>query len=101
MPASKMDTFPVRSLATNSGLAVADPVEGITTPSDMAWKIVALQRQCPLPWVAVGDLATVGVLRSEFTFKEDPSKLDWTAHLLWKGVVPMEKLDKVLEALET
>ena len=26
-----MDTFPVRSLATNSGFAFADPAEGITT----------------------------------------------------------------------
>ena len=30
LPASKMDTFPVRNLATNSRLAFADPVEGIT-----------------------------------------------------------------------
>ena len=99
--ASKMDTFPVRSLATNSGLAFADPVEGITTPSHMAGKIVALPRQCPLPWVRMGDPPTVGVPASQFTFNEDPSKLDGTAHLLWKGVVPMEMLDKVVEALET
>ena len=96
-----MDTFPVRSLATNSGFAFADPVEGITTPSHMAGKIVALPRQCPLPWDEMGDPPTVGVPASEFTFNEDPSKLDGTAHLLWKGVVPMEMLDKVVEALET
>ena len=101
LPASKMDTFPVRSLATNSGLAFADPVEGITTSSHTAAEIVVLQRQCPLPWVGVGDPPTVGVLRSEFTFNEDPSKLDGTAHLLRKAVVPMEMLDKVVEALET
>ena len=101
LPASRMDTLPVRSLATNLGLAFADPVEGITTPSHMAGKIVALPRQFPLPWVGVGDPPTVGVLRSEFTFNEDPSKLDGTAHLLWKGVVPMEMVDKVVEALET
>ena len=101
LPASKMDNFPVRSLATNSGLAFADPVEGITTPSYMAGKIVALPRQYPLPWVGVGDPPRVGVLRSEFTFNKDPSKLDETAHLLWKGVVPMEMLDKIVEALET
>ena len=99
--ASKIDTILVRSLATDSGLAFADPVEGITTPSHMARKIVALPRQCPLPWVGVGDPPTVGVLRYRFTFNEDPSKLDGTAHLLWKGVVPMEMLDKVVEALET
>ena len=99
LPASKMDTFPVWSLATNSGLAFAD--EGITTPSHVAGKIVAVPRQCPLPWVEVGDPPTVGVLRSKFTFNEDPSKLNGTAHLLWKGVVPMEMLDKVVEALET
>ena len=57
LPASKMDTFPVRSLATNSGLALADPVEGITTPSHMAGRNVALPRQCPLPWVGMGDPA--------------------------------------------
>ena len=101
LPASKMDTFLVRSLATNSGLAFADPVEGITTPSHMAGKIVALPRQCPLPWVGMGDPPTVGVSPSEFTFNEDPSKLDGTAHLLGKGVVPMEMLDKVVEALDT
>ena len=100
LPASKMDSFPVRSLATNSGLAFAHSVEGITTPSHMAGKIVALPRQCPLPWVGMGDLPTVGVLRSEFTFNENPSKLDGTANLLWKGVVPMEILDKGVEALE-
>ena len=60
LPASKMDTFPVRSLATNSGLAFADPVEGINTPSHMAEKIVAPE-QCPLPWVGVGDPTTVDV----------------------------------------
>ena len=101
LPASKMDTFPVRSLATISGLAFADPMEGITTPSHMAGKIVALPRQCPLPWVGMGDPPTVGVSASEFTFNEDPSKLDGAAHLLWKGVVPMEMLAKVVEALET
>ena len=88
LPASKMDTFPVRSLATNSGLAFADSVEGSTTPSHMAGKIVALPRQCPLPWVGVGNPPTIGVSRSGFTFNEDPSKWDETAHLLWKGVVP-------------
>ena len=88
-------------LATNSGLAFADPVEGITTSSHLVGKIVALPRQCPLPWVGVGDQPTVGVLRSEFTFNEDPSKLDGMAHLLWKGVVPIEMLNKVVEALET
>ena len=67
----------------------------------MAGKIVALARKCPLPWVGVGDPPTVGVLRSELTFNEDPSKLDLMAHLLWKEVVPMEMLDKVVEALET
>ena len=97
LPASKMDTFPVRSLATNSGLAFADPVEGITIPSHMAGKIVALPRQCPLPWVGVGDPPTVGVSRSEFTFNEDPSKWDGTAHLLRKGVVPVEMLNKVVK----
>ena len=101
LPASKMDTFPVRSLANNSGLGFADPVEGITTPSHMVGKIVALPRQCPLTWVGVGDPPTVGVLRSEVTFNEDPSKLEGTAHALWKGVVPIEMLDKVVEALET
>ena len=101
LPASKTDTFPVRSLATNSGLAFADPVEGITTPSHMAGKIVALPRQCPLLWVGMGDPPMVGVSASEFTFNEDPSKLDGAAHLLWKGVVPMEMLDKVMEALGT
>ena len=40
LPASKMDTFPVRSLSTNSGLAFADPVEGITTPSHKVGEIV-------------------------------------------------------------
>ena len=99
MPASNMDTFLVRSLATNSGLAFADPVEGITTPSHMAGKIVALPRQCPLPWVGVGDPPTVGVLCPEFTCNKDASNLDGVAHLLWKGVVPMEMLDKVVEAL--
>ena len=49
----------------------------------------------------MGDPPTVGVLSSEFTFNEDPSKLDGTAQLLWKAVVPMEMLDKVVEALET
>ena len=78
LPDSKMDTFPVRSLATNSGFAFADPVEGITTPSHMARKFVALPRQCPLPWDGMGD-----------------------PHLLWKGKVPMEMLDKVVEAVET
>ena len=101
LPASKMDTFLVRSLATNSGLPFADPVEGITIPSHMAGKIVALPRQCPLPWVGVGDQPMVAVLRSDFTFNADPSKLDDTAHLLWKGVVPTEMLHKVVEALET
>ena len=101
LAASKMDPFPVRSLATNSGLAFADPVEGITTPSHMAEKIVALPGQCPLPWVGVQDPPTVRVLCSQFTFSEDPSKLDGMAHLLWKGVVPMERLDKVVEPLET
>ena len=99
--ASKMDTFPVRSLATNSGLAFADPVEGITILSHMAGKIVALPRQCPLPWVGVGDPPMAGVSHSEFSFNEDPSKLDGTAHLLWKGVVPIEMLEKFVEALET
>ena len=66
----------------------------------MAGKIVAVPRQCPLPWVRVGDPPTVGLLRSEFTFNEDPSKLDGTAHLLCKGVMPMEMLDKVVEALQ-
>ena len=101
LPASKMDTLQVWSLPTNSGLAFADPVEGITTPSHMAEKIVARPRQCPLPWVGVGDPPMVGVLRSEFTFNEDPTKFDGTAHLLWKGLVSMEMLDKVVEALET
>ena len=55
LPTSKMDTFPVGNWAINSGLAFADPVAGITTPSHMAAKIVALWRQCPLPWVGVGD----------------------------------------------
>ena len=100
LPASKMDTFPVW-LATNSGFAFADPVQGISTPSHMAGKIVALPRQCPLPWVGVGNSPTVGVSRSEFTFNENPNKLDGTAHLMWKGVVLMEMLDKVVEALET
>ena len=49
----------------------------------------------------MGDPPTVGVSASEFTFNEDPSKLDGAAHLLWKGVEPMEMLDKVVEALET
>ena len=101
LPASKMDTFLVRSSATNSGLAFVDPVEGITIPSHMAGKIVALRRQRPLPCVGVGDPPTVGVSRSGFSFNEDPKKLVGTAHLLWKGVVPMEMLDKVVEALET
>ena len=101
MPASKTDIFLFRSWATNSGLAFADLVEGITTPSHMAGEIVAPPMQCLLPWVGVGDPPTVGVLRSEFTFNEDPSKLNATAHLLWKGVVPLEMLDKVVEALET
>ena len=101
LPASKMDAFPVRSLATNSGLAFADPVEGITTPSHMAGKIVALPRQSPLPLFGMGDPPTVCVSASAFTFNEDPSKLDGTAHLLWKRVVPMEMLDNVVEALET
>ena len=101
LPASKIDTFPVWRLATNSGLAFADLVEGITTPSHMGRKIVALQRQCQLPWVGTGDPPTVGVSAFEFTFNEDPSKLDGAAHLLWKGVVPMEMLDKVPEGLET
>ena len=30
LPVSKMDTFPVRILATNLGLAFTDPVEGTT-----------------------------------------------------------------------
>ena len=51
LPASKMETFPVRSLATTSGLAFGDPVEGITTPSHMAGKLVGLLKQYPLPWV--------------------------------------------------
>ena len=68
-PASKMHTLPIRSLATNSGLTLADRVEGITTASHMAEKIVALPRQRPLPW-AQGDAPTVGVLRSEFTFNK-------------------------------
>ena len=101
LPASKMDTFPVRSLATKSALAFADQVEGITTPSHLAGKLLALARQCPLPWVMVGDQPTVGVSRSEFTLNEYRSKLDGKAHLLWKGVVPMEMLDKAVEALET
>ena len=101
LPASKLDTFPVRSLATNSALAFAFSVEGITTPFRMAGEIVALPRQCPLPWVGVGDPPSVGVLRSEFTFNEDPSKLAGTAHLLCNGVVPMEMLDRVVEGLET
>ena len=62
---------------------------------------MALPRRCLLPWVGVGDPPTVGVSGSEFTFNERASKLDGTAHLLWKGVVPMEMLDKVVEALET
>ena len=65
----------------------------------LAGKIVALPRQCPLPWVGVGDPPTVGVSASEFTFNEYQSKLDGTAHVLWKGVVPMEMVDKVVEAL--
>ena len=101
LPASKMDTLPVRSLATDCSLAFADRVEGITTTSHMAGKIVALPRQCPLPWVGKGEPPTVGVSASVFTFNEDSSKLDATAHLLWKGVVPMEMLDKVVDALET
>ena len=40
------------------------------------------------------------MLRSEFTFNEDPSKLDGMTRLLWKGVVPMELLDKVVAAVE-
>ena len=74
---------------------------GITTPSHMARKIVAAPEQFPFPWVGVGNPATVGSLRSQFTFNEDRSKLDGTAHLLWKRFVPMEMLDKVVEALET
>ena len=100
LPASKMDTFLVCSLASSSRLAFADPVEGITTPSHIAEKIVALLRQCPLPWVQAGDPPTVGVLQSEFTFNEDTSKWDGRKHLLWKGVVPTEMLDKVVVALE-
>ena len=38
---------------------------------------------------------------SEFTFNKDPSKLNGMAQLLWEGVVPMEMLDEVVEALET
>ena len=49
----------------------------------------------------MGDLPTVGVSASEFTFTEDPSKLDGTAHLWCKGGLPLEMLDEVLEALET
>ena len=49
LPASKRDTFPVRGLATNCGLAFADPVEGITTPSHMVGKIVALPSPPPPP----------------------------------------------------
>ena len=99
--ASKMDTFPVRSLATHSGLGFVVPVEGITTPSRTAVKIVALPRQCPLPWVWIRDPPTVSVWAFEFTFNEDPSQLDGAARFLWKGVVPMGMLDKVVEALET
>ena len=77
MPDSKMDSFPVRRMATNSGFAFADPVEGITTPSHMAGRFVVLPRQCQLPWGGMGD-----------------------PHVLWKGMVPMEMLDKVVEALE-
>ena len=76
-------------------------MEGIATPSHMAGEIVALPRQCRLAWVGVGDAPRVVVLRSEFTPNEDPSKFDGTADLLWKGVVPMEIRDKVVEALET
>ena len=101
LAASKMDTFALWSLATHSGLAFADPSEGITTPSHVAGKIVALPRQCPLLWVGLGDPPTVGVSRSEFTFNEDPSKLDGTEHMLWKGVVATAMLHKVVEALET
>ena len=88
-------------LATNSELVYAHPVDGITTPFHMAGKIGALPSQCLLPWVRVADPPTVGVSALEFIFNEDPSKLDGTAHVLWKGVVPMEMVDKVVEALET
>ena len=53
LPASKMHNLRVRSLATNSGLAFADPVEGITTPSHMVGKIVALPPPPPPVWVLV------------------------------------------------
>ena len=61
---SKIDTFLVRNLATHSALAFADPVEGITTPSRVAGKIVALPSQCRLPWVGAGDPPTVRVFHA-------------------------------------
>ena len=66
----------------------------------MAAKIIALPKQCPLQLVRMGNPPAVGVLRSEFTFNEYSRKLGGITHLLWKGVVPMEMLDKVVAALE-
>ena len=47
LPASKMDTFPVWSLATNPGLAFEDAVEGITTPSHTEAMSVAMGPASP------------------------------------------------------
>ena len=100
LPSAKMDTFPVHRLPTASGLAFVDQVEGITTPSHMSGKVVALPGQCPLPWVRSGDPSTVGVLCSEFAIHEDPKKLDAMEHLLWRRVVPLDKLDKLVVAFD-
>ena len=101
LPSAKMATFPVHRLPTASGLAFDDQVEGITTPSHMSGKVVALPRQCPLPWVRSGDPPTVGVLRSEFAINEDPKKLDAMEHLLWRHGVPLDMLDKLVLAFDS
>ena len=72
----------------------------------MLWLMVAQSTEvqtsyCPMVRHMHEGPYTVGVLRSEVIFNEDPSKLDGTAHFLWKGVVPMEMIDNVVEALET
>ena len=95
LPSAKMATFPVHRLPT------ADQVEGITTHSHLSGNDVALPRQCPLPWVRSGDPPTVGVLRSVFAINEDPKTLDAMEHLLWRRVVPLDMLDKLVVAFDS
>ena len=101
LPASKMDTFPVRSLATNFRTCLCGSGAGHYHPIPYGREDSGTTEAMSVA-MGWGWRPTHGwCMRSEFTFNEDPSKFDGTAQFLSKGVVPMEMLDKVVEALET